>query len=439
MSGLADENASEAEVLTGAQLYAHLVRQNQSRTETAQARVREYVDLQITLRDLTQRCRRRLLAPVAGGLAYFEAELTNTNNILVLLGDGWFAERSASQAAELAGRRIDYLRNELRVLHAEAKSLAEQEQIFVGEVATQESLKVLSAASPPPLPTSPSSSARKEAAEDDAANAPLDVFDEQDELTEDELIAIERELGDRVNDDAYVEKVMLERMIAKKEKRMQAEMQRRAAIAPPTSSTPSHAVETHTTKRTDEAHEVCTNECASQAEFDDSVARSNNVTDSGAFEEKSRFRTPADIGPLLVSPSTDSTDVSENVVAEPRTSESMPTEAATAVHKSCMRVAAKPVRHVTFAKTISSPIDDRDAAATVAEIGSAALSAAPGSDRSVSRTRAEAPSDSTTSSYRIGSIVERSVANTTTTASATLSPAPHVAPKRVSLFRQGCV
>ena len=33
-------------------------------------------------------------------------KLIHTNEIMVLLGDNWFAERSASQAAEIAKRRL---------------------------------------------------------------------------------------------------------------------------------------------------------------------------------------------------------------------------------------------------------------------------------------------------------------------------------------------
>ena len=42
-----------------------------------------------------------------GKKAYMEGSLVHTNEIMVLLGDNWFAERSAKQAAEVAQRRID--------------------------------------------------------------------------------------------------------------------------------------------------------------------------------------------------------------------------------------------------------------------------------------------------------------------------------------------
>ena len=42
-----------------------------------------------------------------GKKAYMEGKLVHTNEITVLLGDNWFAERSALQAGDVAQRRID--------------------------------------------------------------------------------------------------------------------------------------------------------------------------------------------------------------------------------------------------------------------------------------------------------------------------------------------
>lgn len=41
-----------------------------------------------------------------GKLAFMPGQIVHTNEILVLLGDNWFVERSAKQAAEIAERRI---------------------------------------------------------------------------------------------------------------------------------------------------------------------------------------------------------------------------------------------------------------------------------------------------------------------------------------------
>lgn len=41
-----------------------------------------------------------------GDLAFMPGQLVHTNEILVLLGDNWFVDRSASQAVEIVERRI---------------------------------------------------------------------------------------------------------------------------------------------------------------------------------------------------------------------------------------------------------------------------------------------------------------------------------------------
>jgi unconventional prefoldin RPB5 interactor 1 len=41
-----------------------------------------------------------------GPKAFFPGQLKHTNEILVLLGDNWFAERSAKQAVEIVDRRL---------------------------------------------------------------------------------------------------------------------------------------------------------------------------------------------------------------------------------------------------------------------------------------------------------------------------------------------
>lgn len=39
-------------------------------------------------------------------LAFFPGKLIHTNEILVLLGDNWFVERSAKQSCEIINRRL---------------------------------------------------------------------------------------------------------------------------------------------------------------------------------------------------------------------------------------------------------------------------------------------------------------------------------------------
>ena len=48
-------------------------------------------------------------------------KLVNTNEILVLLGDNWFVERSAKQACDMISRRLAGLEENLNDLEAKKK------------------------------------------------------------------------------------------------------------------------------------------------------------------------------------------------------------------------------------------------------------------------------------------------------------------------------
>jgi len=47
------------------------------------------------------------MIPFGGKKAFFEGQIVHTNEIMVLLGDNWFVERSAKEASEIAQRRIE--------------------------------------------------------------------------------------------------------------------------------------------------------------------------------------------------------------------------------------------------------------------------------------------------------------------------------------------
>ncbi|KAG5494840.1 hypothetical protein JIQ42_02456 [Leishmania sp. Namibia] len=361
----------EGEVLTGAELYLYLLRQNEEQLRRAQEKLHEYATLKDTLHVLTERSRRRVLAPVAGGLAYYPAELNATNTILVLLGDGWFAERSAVQAAEIAERRMDFLRRESEVLQQEQNTLRAKQKLFLSELPEaqdavaellaekemraaagrppsqslstsqepQQRSKVAASSSPPvasanepgcsgeldavgtaasprfawsescpgPLlsprpPNSTSSPAVSESVLDySSIDAALATFDELDELTGDELIALEAELGDRVNDDEYVERVMTERMIAKKERRIRAELARRSSVAASIGDSLKavKGVHEHAASPTEVPAAVPTATAASQSHDSvsttDASAADNNGPSAGRWEAVA-YQTPGDIG-----------------------------------------------------------------------------------------------------------------------------------------------
>lgn len=76
-----------------------------------------------------------------GPLAFMPGKLVHTNEILVLLGDNWFAERSAKQACEIIDRRIKSVSSEIHKLQqqkqllqpridAVSKKMAQQSDIF---------------------------------------------------------------------------------------------------------------------------------------------------------------------------------------------------------------------------------------------------------------------------------------------------------------------
>ncbi|KAI8319966.1 Prefoldin, partial [Martensiomyces pterosporus] len=88
----------------------------------------EYHDLQTTLRDLPSEIEYDAMVPV-GPLAFFPGKLVHTNEILVLLGDNWFVERSASQAADIAQRREEFVTEKIEQLRKELSEVVKRKDI----------------------------------------------------------------------------------------------------------------------------------------------------------------------------------------------------------------------------------------------------------------------------------------------------------------------
>lgn len=65
----------------------------------------DYLHLQKRLRTLPDKTSHEVMVPI-GPLAFMPGHLIHTNEILVLLGDNWFAERSAKEATEIVKRRV---------------------------------------------------------------------------------------------------------------------------------------------------------------------------------------------------------------------------------------------------------------------------------------------------------------------------------------------
>ncbi|ORZ38542.1 Prefoldin [Catenaria anguillulae PL171] len=66
----------------------------------------DYKALKATLVDLPARVSHQVMVPL-GPLAFMPGKLVHTNEVTVLLGDNWFVERSAAQAADIVQRRMD--------------------------------------------------------------------------------------------------------------------------------------------------------------------------------------------------------------------------------------------------------------------------------------------------------------------------------------------
>lgn len=64
----------------------------------------DYTHLQKRLKDLPKKVSYDVMVPL-GPLAFVPGKLVHTNEILVLLGDNWFAEKSAQEACEVIDRR----------------------------------------------------------------------------------------------------------------------------------------------------------------------------------------------------------------------------------------------------------------------------------------------------------------------------------------------
>lgn len=120
----------EGALQTGKDMYDYLSREYAGRRQALMERQREYEALSTTLDHLLSRTRHEVLAPVAGGLGYFACELQQTNMLTVLLGDGWFVERTVGQAKEIVDRRLLFLHDEAKAWEEEAAQLAVKKHLL---------------------------------------------------------------------------------------------------------------------------------------------------------------------------------------------------------------------------------------------------------------------------------------------------------------------
>lgn len=86
----------------------------------------DYVELKKKIDTLPNKVQQKINVPLAGSnLAFVPGNIIHTNEILVLLGENYFALRSAKQASELIKRRLLNIQGQLAKL-SESKTKTEQ-------------------------------------------------------------------------------------------------------------------------------------------------------------------------------------------------------------------------------------------------------------------------------------------------------------------------
>ncbi|CAG8526795.1 8109_t:CDS:2 [Funneliformis caledonium] len=77
--------------------------------ETWKSFERDYKSLKDTLEEINHETEHKIMVPI-GNKAFMPGKLIHTNEILAMLGDNWFVERSTSQAVGIVDRRMEMVR-----------------------------------------------------------------------------------------------------------------------------------------------------------------------------------------------------------------------------------------------------------------------------------------------------------------------------------------
>ncbi|KAK6024352.1 prefoldin, alpha subunit, partial [Ostertagia ostertagi] len=123
--------ASPATVLTGERLRAYSVAadkalaQVKSILETRQKELEEYDSLINRLEEMPKKRSEAVMCPI-GSVGFLPATIVHTNEILVGLGDGYFVDASAYQAAEILKRRRTVLEKNIDDLHQHENIISQQ-------------------------------------------------------------------------------------------------------------------------------------------------------------------------------------------------------------------------------------------------------------------------------------------------------------------------
>ncbi|KAF9344481.1 uri1, prefoldin-like chaperone [Mortierella sp. AD094] len=97
----------------------------------------DYKALKTTLLDLPNETLHSVMVPI-GNLAFMPGKLVHTNEILVMLGDNWFVDRSAVQAAEIVDRRMEFVQENITKLQAQEEQIRTKSGMAPGMLGGQE-------------------------------------------------------------------------------------------------------------------------------------------------------------------------------------------------------------------------------------------------------------------------------------------------------------
>lgn len=120
---LSDPHRADEETAVFSSELAAWLQDTDRRLEESRAKVESYRNMDKWLLTFPHRTRREVLAPLCGGLAFVRGTLVHTNELIVLLGASYFAERSCSQAREIVSRRLAFLLSEQKALEFERSGI----------------------------------------------------------------------------------------------------------------------------------------------------------------------------------------------------------------------------------------------------------------------------------------------------------------------------
>lgn len=249
----AGDEVEEDEVLTAMESYERLLSNTKHQLFDMIRQTHQYDTLIKKLKNIRDERTREVMVPVANGLGYFRGTILHTNEVMVLLGNNWFAERSVSQGIGIAERRVEFLKRETKVLEEQVKSITSKQNMFVASSIDEEqqrrrlaadtsvprraAAKTPTADSPKaavepkegkPIPASaprspPNTEDRMASSEEDEEGydeEDVPLIEPEDELTLQELAEIEAALGDDIEDEVLAERAILDKIAEKRRKRL---------------------------------------------------------------------------------------------------------------------------------------------------------------------------------------------------------------------------